>query len=85
MKKRIVAMILGISMAGVCLSSTFSQTAFAAKDKTTAKIETAANSTDNKEEAESEVDEKNQAQKEDEFIGVFSSPCGLRIYSGQHV
>lgn len=68
MKKRIVAMILGISMAGVCLSSTFSQTAFAAKDKTTAKIETAANSTDNKEEAESEVDEKNQAQKEDEFI-----------------
>lgn len=71
MKKKIVATILGISMAGVCLSSTFSQTAFAAKDKTTAKIETAANSTDNKEEAESEVDEKNeknQAQKEDEFI-----------------
>ena len=71
MKKKIVAMILGISMAGVCLSSTFSQTAFAAKDKTTAKIETAANSTDNKEEAESEVDEKNeknQAKKEDEFI-----------------
>lgn len=68
MKNKMIAMILGVSMTAVSISPAFSQTVFAAKDKTVATMEAADDSSSEKKQESKPKTEKESEETKDKEI-----------------